>query len=344
MTLRAGSISEARNPAWLGWQARGAWRLLVVACIFAGGLLAVLEVLRRPPPVVVEAVEPVVPEVATEAAVRQVSLELDRKRGVALRESAASSFDTAKLASAIAILEDVRAETTDMRTIAATENELGLAKRLLGESERDMAIVADAIAHYRRALTIFDDQNDVANAGIVRGNLAIALRLRGEGTQSRPDLDEAAELLRSALTATDPRRNPRGWSILQKHLGLTLLALGESGNDLEALSSAVSALEASLVNAENDGRSPLDWAETQNALANALQAVGEREWSTDRLAEALKARKNAWVLYQYAGLDRFQFYFETRIALLEKLIEDRATPPEIVAIGDDTVTAEDAPL
>ncbi|HHY49625.1 MAG TPA: hypothetical protein GYA10_07745, partial [Alphaproteobacteria bacterium] len=108
---------------------------------------------------------------------------------------------------------------------------------------------------------------------------------------------------------------------------LALLALGEMRNDTEALSDAVAALRTALEGAASDGRARFDWAETQNALANALQSLGEREWSLERLEEALVARRNAWVLYESAGYETYRFYFETRLATLERLIEQRRENP-----------------
>lgn len=346
MTLRTNSVSETPNPAVGAGFGRIPWRPLAIAGGCAAILLAAADLLFQPTPLTVEPARVLVTDAAVDASLDRVSIELDRQRGAALRASATREFNAGTLTSAISILDDVLTRSTalsDPQEIAATENELGLAKRLLGEGERDMAILAEAIRHYRRALSTFAAQDNDSNAGIVGANLGIALRIHGAETENRSEVQEAADLLQTAIGATSRQDDPRNWSTLHKHLGMALLALGEGTNDIEALKRSVAALETALLDAEDDGRTPFDWAETQNALANALQAVGEREWGGEHLTEALKARKNAWVLYQYAGLDRFQFYFETRIALLERLIVDRAQTPEIGAIEGD-IAAEEAPL
>lgn len=266
---------------------------------------------------------------------------LERERGMLLRLAATGEADLTGLADSVAILEQAMSEQKGIGA-AATENELGLAKRLLGQAKKDMALLAEAVEHYRRALAAFDRAGDDVNATTVRWNLAVALRILGHGTNSRGRLDEAAALFRSVLASLDRRRAPRDWSMAQANLGQALLALGEQGNDLDALSLAVSALELALEDAQSDGRTLREWAETQNALANALEVLGEREWSIERLEAALKARRNARVLYESAGLDTYQFYFETRIAALERLIEFRKAEPIIASADREAGTAASA--
>jgi tetratricopeptide (TPR) repeat protein len=255
---------------------------------------------------------------------------LERERGMLLRLAATREADLTGLAGSVAILEQAMPKQKGVEA-AATENELGLAKRLLGQAQKDTALLGDAIEHYRRALAAFDSAGDDTNATTVRWNLGIALRILGQGTNDRKHLNEAAALFRQVLAALDRQQAPRDWSVAQANLGQTLLALGENGNDLDALSQAAAALGLALENAQSDGRTLREWAETQNALANALEILGEREWSIERLQAALKARRNARVLYESAGLDSYRFYFETRIAALERLIELRKAEPIIAS-------------
>jgi hypothetical protein len=262
---------------------------------------------------------------------------LQRERGMLLRLAATDEADLAGLADAVLVLEGALPDQKQAAA-AATENELGLAKRLLGQANKDMALLGDSVAHYRRALAAFEGAGDDANAGTVRWNLAVALRILGQGTSDQSQLEEAAALFGAVLISLDRRQKPREWSAAQANLGQTLLALGEAGNNMDALSRSVAALELALEDAQSDGRPLREWAETQNALANALQVLGEREWSAELLEAALKARRNASVLYDAAGLEAYRFYFETRIAAQESLIEVRKTEPVIASTAPEDGT------
>lgn len=256
---------------------------------------------------------------------------LERERVTLLRLAATVEADPVALDTAVSNLDQALLNQKGIGA-AVVENELGLAKRLLGDARHDVGLYLEAVSHYRRALAAFEDARDDANAGTVRWNLAVALLALGEARGEQAHLEEAAALFAAVLPALDRRESPRDWSIAQAELGQTLLTLGEARNDLDILRRAVSALEAALEDAQSDGRSLEEWAETQNALANALQALGEREWSMERLEAALKARRNAGVLYESAGLQSYQYYFATRIAALEKLIELRKREPIVTGM------------
>jgi tetratricopeptide (TPR) repeat protein len=239
------------------------------------------------------------------------------------RIAATAAGDLHRLAASVTALEAALPQQQGAG-LATVENELGLAKRLLAQESGDEAVLAEAVAHYRRALSGFGAPHHEDEAAAVRWNLAIALHLEGGMRDENAPLREAAELLRDLVASDDPALDRRE---ANRRLGQILLVLGETDNSIRVLVESVTALEAALVGADQDGRDRLAWAETQNALATALQALGEREWSLARLEAALKARRNAWVLYQSAGLDTYRFYFDTRIAALEELIETRRTSP-----------------
>lgn len=267
-----------------------------------------------------------VPQVAavedSPASPEPTATELALRHAVAQRNEAAAAGDVAALEAALGAIEDAISSLRGLER-AAAENELGLTQRLLGQTRRDPALLASAVGHYREALRTFEAAG-ADEAATVRWNLAIALRLFGEAGGDAASLEEAVAVLRELIAVRSPSLDQVA---ADKNLGLALLALGELQNDTQALSDAVAALRSALEGADRDGRRRLDWAETQNALANALQSLGEREWSLERLEEALVARRNAWVLYESAGYDTYRFYFETRIAALEQLIEQRRDNP-----------------
>lgn len=245
-----------------------------------------------------------------------------RTAAFADRAAAAAAGDMVALAASVAVLDALLVSSMGIER-AAVENELGLAKRLLGEGESDGAVLAQAAEHYRRAIGTFDAAGRNAESATVRWNLAVVLELLGETESDPKALAESAAL----LGGLPPAARPVARSNLYREIGLGQLEIGTRRNDVSLLREAVANLNRALEDASTDGRSREQWAETQNALATALETLGEREWSMERLEAALDARRNAQQLYQAAGLDSYRFYFDTRIAALEELIETRRGMP-----------------
>src|SRR5688572_19031518 len=81
--------------------------------------------------------------------------DLARERAIELRVAATKAADLDALGEAIALLEATLPAQSGTDA-AATENELGLAKRLLGQGRNNVALLADAVAHYDRAVATFE--------------------------------------------------------------------------------------------------------------------------------------------------------------------------------------------
>jgi hypothetical protein len=90
-------------------------------------------------------------------------------------------------------------------------------------------------------------------------------------------------------------------------------------SDAKRLEQAVEAYRAALEERTRE-RVPLGWAMTQNNLGTVLLSLGERENDAARLDEALQAMEGAWEVYKDAGMDHYDEYFRTRIAMIEPAI------------------------
>jgi hypothetical protein len=233
-------------------------------------------------------------------------------------------------------------------TVAASEaakawadNETALAdKQHATANGDDQALLRNAIAGYRRALSFYDSKGDAANAGIVSANLLAAfLELKGQDAANLSG-DEVHSLARAALAATDRQANPLVWSRLQIEIGTFLLATGARRGYTATVENAVTAFRSGLENAQHDGRSPREWAEAENLLANALEFLGQSQNSQPQMRAALQALNNAWVLYQYAGLDQYRFFFEARIATLQQQLEQTAGVPQTAAVSPQNINTQ----
>jgi tetratricopeptide (TPR) repeat protein len=93
---------------------------------------------------------------------------------------------------------------------------------------------------------------------------------------------------------------PLDWATTQNNLGIALRALGEQEGGTARLDEAVAAYRAALGEwgryrspFRGGDRAELDWAMTQNNLANALATLGKRENRTEWLEEAVVAYRTA---------------------------------------------------
>lgn len=213
-------------------------------------------------------------------------------------------------------------------------NELALSERWLATLSEDESYLTAAVDHYLSARNALLINGNERGAGVVSSNLMQALALFDNGT--RPAIPFASHLaiVDSALAVTDKLSDARTWSRLQISRGDLLLLSGSKNLDAARLQQAVDSLTEGLVGAQTDGRTPQEWALEQNQLANALQALGQARNDPNIIEGALKARRSAWVLYQYAGMGQYQFYFDDRIATLEQLHAQMTgvQPPALAAV------------
>jgi len=151
------------------------------------------------------------------------------------------------------------------------------ARKVLGAGDRDAVIVAAwafeapiaALHAYGRrravgrllAAATSADRADLLAVGGVRLKDPVLLRMALDG-------------LAQSLARLDPAYEPLTWVQLAMLRGATRAALAELEGDLNEAAGAVNDLVAVLDQVTRD-HSPLDWARAQQALAGALQIMGE---------------------------------------------------------------------
>ncbi|MES1200231.1 MAG: hypothetical protein ABUS57_02130, partial [Pseudomonadota bacterium] len=171
---------------------------------------------------------------------------------------------------------------------AKTQNDMGVALRVLGEHGNNQALY-DSVAALRAALTVWTRANDPADWASAQNNLGGALLRLGERGDDRA-LHDAIAALRAALTVWTRARDPADWALAEGNLGAALETLGERG-DIQALHDSIAAYRAALeVNTRESA--PEDWARDQTRLGNALRVLGERG-DPNALHEAVSAYRAA---------------------------------------------------
>ncbi|MBV8588638.1 MAG: tetratricopeptide repeat protein, partial [Acetobacteraceae bacterium] len=168
-----------------------------------------------------------------------------------------------------------------------------------GDERGDNAALVNSIVTYRLALRE-DDRDRVPRQWAIDenrlGNALVALGVRQGQTSS---LKQAINTYSLALEVYSHDLGLVDWAITEANLGVALQRLGERESGTAQLELAVAAYRSALgaiapyyavLEQDTRERVPwIPWAVTQNNLGAALQTLGEREGSTDRLDGAVAA-------------------------------------------------------
>jgi tetratricopeptide (TPR) repeat protein len=128
-----------------------------------------------------------------------------------------------------------------------------------------------------------------------RASAARSRGARGDAAMLRVVYREAADHYAEAGRIIGPDDANAYWPWLRKQ-GAALEVLGEEFGDNQALQSAIKLFEQCLEIIDRN-RAPLDWAETQVALGNALTILGSRETGPARVARAIEEYRKALTVY-----------------------------------------------
>jgi tetratricopeptide (TPR) repeat protein len=156
--------------------------------------------------------------------------------------------------------------------------------------------LADAIAAFRKAVTLISADDTPSLWCEAQAALARSLALSGQRARQMPQLREAAEIYRLALaTASDEVPVPMRHEI-NLGLGATLLELAEFDKSPEVLEGAAAAYSDALA-ALSRAEAPAVWAEASFNLGSALLARAEMRHEAgpdvERLAAAVAALSGA---------------------------------------------------
>ena len=214
-----------------------------------------------------------------------------------------SNLDSA-LAINLARLVLSRASSADQRGTAG--NDLGIALWTLGEREKEVERLDQAVAAFTEALKEVTRGKVPMDWAMAQMNLGNALATLGERETGTERLDQAVVAYTEALKEVTRDRVPMQWAMTQMNLGTVLQTLGEREAGPERLDQAVMAYTEALREFTRD-RVPMQWAMTQMNLGTVLATLGKRETGVERLdqavvaySEALKERTRDRVPMQWA--------------------------------------------
>lgn len=164
---------------------------------------------------------------------------------------------------------------------------------LQGQSTRDPAPVAEAVALQRGLVESFPEADTQARLG-ARINLAGMLNTQAElqGAQGRASAEEAVRLLQDVATPAFRAQSVDGWRYAQRNLGVSRLMLARltgAAADYAAAAADIRALQA----VETREVSASSWTTAQVGLARALSGRAAALPQTERAAARAEAEA-AW--------------------------------------------------
>lgn len=153
---------------------------------------------------------------------------------------------------------------------AARQDGLGAALCQMGDRQKDVALLEQAVTTHRSALTVAQkvkstDLKDLWN------NLGTALQKLGELTEDADKLREAEDALTTALALEKKDVGPLEWEITQNNLALAQRWLGAATNDVAKLQEARDGF-AACEDLSIEGEAPSKWAKLQWNIADLALA------------------------------------------------------------------------
>ena len=206
-------------------------------------------------------------------------------RGDALLASGVNDNETERFEEAVesfrAALEEWTPEPAPFDWARAQHN-LGEALQRLAEIEPGVERLQPAVEAYRAALREWTREAAPDLFAMVQSNLGDALAIMGVRATDKTKLREAVDAYRAALGEMRREIAPKEWAMIQRNLGNALEALAEQEDrdqiyGFKRLAQAVEAFEAAR-DGQSPETSPVEFAAASVNLADALLALGEREF------------------------------------------------------------------
>ena len=214
---------------------------------------------------------------------------------------AAQFGDEGLNAAAEVALKESRAAAPQTFAAALAEASLALveARKVLASGDREAMLAA--ARRFEAPIETLRAQGRRRTVGRLLAAAASADRadiLSASGARLRDPMlmRMALDALAAVLARLDPAYEPLTWTTLATLRGATRAALAELEGDLTEAAGAVNDLIAALDHVTKD-HSPLDWARAQQALAGALQIMGEAADCDRAFEQASRSYERAMTVF-----------------------------------------------
>ncbi|MEM6848340.1 MAG: hypothetical protein AAF580_09735 [Pseudomonadota bacterium] len=162
---------------------------------------------------------------------------------------------------------------------------LGVSLRELGERQTGVILLKEAESYQRKALAIFIDTGNHAQAMRTRHNLGTTLTAIGRSKNNTAYLQDAVVELQSVIAYFQTENSLFEWAMAQNNLGNALQRIGGHNTDNKYIEAAVAAYNAALTvwSVDLDVK---NWAGCLNNLSLCLFRLGRRLKSTSTIKQA----------------------------------------------------------
>lgn len=152
----------------------------------------------------------------------------------------------------------------------ARQDGLGAVLCQLGERQKDVALLEQAVTTHRSALTVAQNVNSTELKDFWN-NFGTALQILGELTGDADKLREAEGALTTALALRNKEENALDWETTQSNLALAQRRLGAATNDAAKLQESRDGY-AACEDLSFEGDAPFQWAKLQWNIADLALA------------------------------------------------------------------------
>lgn len=211
------------------------------------------------------------------------------------RQGASEAASDSRLADAAEALRKGLALITaeeETRQWRQAQAELGAVMARLGQGGEQVAATKDAVAAYRAARGVLDDEVPAAERVSILTGLGIALLELAEQERAPALLEEAVDAFTQARAAAPRGERPMAWALASMNLGSALLGAAEGDTGGDRLRGAIAALRGALEVLTPD-HAPEHWPQASTTLADALAALAQREGDAEGLVAAAAAYRTA---------------------------------------------------
>ncbi len=196
-----------------------------------------------------------------------------------------------------AALEEDTGDRLSWLAWAMIQMNLGAALQTLGERERGIARLEEALAAYRGALGEYTAERAPLKWSMTQMDLGNVLETLGELKSDTKLFEQAVNHFKAALERCEQGQAPLLWSMIEMDLGNVLQTLGRRTNDTKLIEQALTHYIDALAKC-TQSRAPLMWAMIQNNLGMARKALGESQRDPTLLLDAVASYKAALKVYK----------------------------------------------
>ena len=209
----------------------------------------------------------------------------------------------------------------DRDTLGSLQKHLGLVLQVIAEKSRDIDLLEEAAAAYRKALVVISRKRQPTDWGMIKYRLGGILYKIDMAVGDDDALRESIAALQSAQQVFDKYTHPIRWSEIANTLAQVLQVYGDNARSVPVIARAVKCCWSALAVRSPD-TAPLQWASVQNTLGSALFLLAKHTDEPDYVSQAAEAFRTALVVYKEHGAGKLATVTERNLFRAERYLKE----------------------